>query len=970
MQNIRLLSIASLLMALIFGLANSSSHPTAGNSGYTGAPGDNVCSSCHSGSNPNFNGEVTINGLPGVIMTGTTYTITVTISNPNGNAARAGFQMLALTGTNTNAGTMSNNSANTQIKTVGGKNYFGHAPASNFSGNQSLSFTVNWTAPATPGSNPVINFYASALLANGNGSTSGDKMVLTTISVPIQAAASPLTVNVVPVSPTSCWNTSNGSASVNITGGMSPYGIVWSNGQTNTQTATNLPAGLVSVTVTDAAGASATGSTTIQSPPPININTSSTPSCANTASGTASALATGGTGALSYFWSNGMQGPQIAVLQPGTYTVSVFDANNCVQTSSATVTAVPQINISESVQNISCHGAGNGAISITASGGNGNFTYLWSNGQTQPNISNLPAGSYTVTVTSNNQCSTTRTYTITQPNPLVSTVQNTTGAGCAGQSNGSVTLVHTGGTAPYQTNIVNIGNFTGSVVNAQGLAAGNYSYTVTDQNNCVTSGSFQIGSFPQVAGSVTTSYNVCGENCSVTATVNASGGSAPFTYTWNNGQNSQTIIRNCDSNVSVTITDQNGCSAVVNTTINPPAPLSILSSTVNHPACHGQTGSAVIQTSGGVGNISVLWSDGGTGTGRNDLQAGIYYVSATDENMCTVVDTLIIVQPEAIEAGVEVMDATEAGESDGSITLNISGGTGPYVVLWNTGQTDTVLDSVPAGIYFYIITDANGCTLSGSVVVNNAFCFITAEVETTDPECFGSDNGRIVVIPASGEHEPNIRLFDMNGIELTDFANLPAGQYNVLISDTLGCLGVINNILLSNPPQIVADSIIAVQPSSDMASDGLLSAFISGGTGPLTYQWFLNENIPYSNESHLENVPNGIFTLVVTDSLGCEAMFGPFNFLLVSNEDISYDSSNSIRVFPNPVGDILQVVSAGLSGISTVEIISGDGRIARQFLSEVPGSHFMTLPVSDLPSGLYSVKIYGPAIRTFRIIKL
>jgi large repetitive protein len=968
MRNIKLLSVLSLLCALILGLANSSSHPTAGNSGYTGAPGDSVCSSCHSGSNPNFNGEINISGLPATILTSTSYTVTITISNPNGNAARAGFQMLALTGSNTNAGSMSNASSGTQIKTVSGKNYFGHSPASNFSGSQNLSFTVNWTSPATVGSNPVISFYASSVLANGNGSTSGDKMVLTTLSVPIQAPASPLSATVVQVSGTSCNNTMDGSASVNITGGMGPYNISWSNGQSNTQTATNLPAGLVSVTVTDSAGASATGSTTIQAPPAINITTTSTPACPNTNSGTASASATGGTGTLTYLWSNGMQGAQISGLTAATYTVSVIDANSCIQTSMVTVGTIPPIIISENIQNISCNGGNNGVINLNVSGGNGNFTYLWSTGQTGAAIGNLPAGTYNVTITSNNQCSTTRSYNISQPLPLVTSVQNVAGAGCEGQSNGTASIVISGGTSPYVTSIQNVGNFSGSVVNLQGLSAGTYSYTVTDQNNCMTSGSFQITSFPALSVSVDLNYNVCGDECYAIANVIPSGGSPPYNYWWCNGSTVQNDIINCLSDCAITVTDQNGCSAEFNVINSPPQPLNIDSSIVAQPLCHSNTGSVEILISGGVGNIRFIWNDGITGSSRSGLTPGEYIVTASDFNMCTATDTILITQPDSLTYIISVTNATEQGSSDGSIELEISGGTPPYTVTWSTGQTSGILDSIPSGIYFFTITDANNCSLSGSAVVNNSFCFITAEVVSISPSCFGSNDGQIIVTPIPDDHQPFIRLFDMSGVEWVQYDSLMAGTYSILITDTLSCIGVVNNIILNDPPQIVADSITAIQPSSDMSSDGILTAYIRGGTGSLSYQWYLND-WPYSNESHIEDLPNGIYDLVVTDSAGCQALFGPFNFLLVGNDEYVIMNEN-ILIFPNPVTDYLVIEWNGSVVKPEIMIITPDGKHIRISEKVEAATNQIRIDTAHLLPGLYTVIFYNGKFRSYKVIKL
>ena len=116
------------------GLSNSGLHPVGGSSGYTGAPGDSNCAQCHTGNNPNINGSVDISGLPSTVMAGETYPISVTVSVSTGSPVRGGFQLVVLNGSNQNAGTLSNISSGTQLRVAGGKTYFAHAPAPNFSG--------------------------------------------------------------------------------------------------------------------------------------------------------------------------------------------------------------------------------------------------------------------------------------------------------------------------------------------------------------------------------------------------------------------------------------------------------------------------------------------------------------------------------------------------------------------------------------------------------------------------------------------------------------------------------------------------------------------------------------------------------------------------------------------------------------------------------------------------------------------
>ncbi|HQV98180.1 MAG TPA: SprB repeat-containing protein, partial [Saprospiraceae bacterium] len=245
------------MVAIIFGLSNASQHPISGSSGYTGAPPDSTCGQCHTGNNSNLDGSVTIDGLPSTIITGETYTLTVTITNPNGNAVRGGFQMVALNGSNGQAGSYGATPPFTSLRSAGGKTYFGHVNAQNFPGSNELSYSIDWTAPATTGTNPVIKFYAASVIANGADGNQNDRVVLTNLQIPIQSGAQPLEATIENVMDISCFGFQDGTATVSATGGTSPYTYQWSNGVTSI-TNTTLPAGPFTVTVTDNVGTTST----------------------------------------------------------------------------------------------------------------------------------------------------------------------------------------------------------------------------------------------------------------------------------------------------------------------------------------------------------------------------------------------------------------------------------------------------------------------------------------------------------------------------------------------------------------------------------------------------------------------------------------------------------------------------------------------------------------------------------------
>jgi len=433
------------MVAIIFGLSNASQHPISGSSGYTGAPPDSTCGQCHTGNNSNLDGSITIDGLPSTIITGETYTLTVTITNPNGNAVKGGFQMVALNGSNGQAGSYGATPPFTSLRNAGGKIYFGHVNAQNFPGSNELSYSIDWTAPATTGTNPVIKFYAASVIANGADGNQNDRVVLTNLQIPIQSGAQPLEATIENVMDISCFSFQDGTATVSATGGTSPYTYQWSNGVTS-MTNTTLPAGPFTVTVTDNVGATSTATETISSPPQIFVNASGSIVCIGASNGTASVLASGGTGGFSYEWNTGDITQNISNLETGTYFVTVTDANNCQATGSATVTESPEMTITFNTEDPQCFGDASGYALATVTGGTAPFTYSWSNGGTNQNIQNVTAGTYIITVTDIAQCTSTNTVTINNPQMIVGSTTIQQNISCFGGNNGVAMVSATGGT--------------------------------------------------------------------------------------------------------------------------------------------------------------------------------------------------------------------------------------------------------------------------------------------------------------------------------------------------------------------------------------------------------------------------------------------------------------------------------------------------------------------------------------------
>jgi hypothetical protein len=258
--------------------------------------------------------------------------------------------------------------------------------------------------------------------------------------------------------PTTCNGAPTGSIAISVSGGTPGYTYLWSNGST-TEDVSGLSAGNYVVTVTDVNGCSSTVGATVSSPSSLAVTATLTQVLCNGGnSGSIDATVTGGTSPYTYLWSNGSTTEDIGGLTAGNYGVTVTDANGCNITDTYLITAPAIVDISmDSNTPISCNGQIDGAIAVSVSGGTSSYTYLWSNNATTQDISGLTAGTYTLTVTDTNGCSSTFQTTIDNPSAITIN-EDITQIRCNGQNNGAIGLTIVGGTFPYNYNWSNGGN--------------------------------------------------------------------------------------------------------------------------------------------------------------------------------------------------------------------------------------------------------------------------------------------------------------------------------------------------------------------------------------------------------------------------------------------------------------------------------------------------------------------------------
>ena len=335
-----------------------------------------------------------------------------------------------------------------------------------------------------------------------NSNTSIDQFVIKTTGNIAYAALDAMTwqcpsVTVTPVAQTNvaCNGGATGSATVSAAGGNG-FAYDWTPGNPagdGTATATGLTAGTWTCTVTNSCGLSSATSFTITAPATALTATQSQTdvSCNGGFNGTASVVASGGTGAYTYLWSpSGGTAATATGRTAGSYTVTITDANGCSIQKNFTISAPAALTATQSQTDVSCNGGSNGTASVLASGGTGAYTYLWSpTGDTAATATGLSEGSYTVTITDANSCSIQKDFTINAPAALTAT-QSQTDVSCNGGSSGTASVVASGGTGAYTYLWSPSG---GTAATATGLSEGSYTVTISDANGCSIQKNFTIG---------------------------------------------------------------------------------------------------------------------------------------------------------------------------------------------------------------------------------------------------------------------------------------------------------------------------------------------------------------------------------------------------------------------------------------------------------------------------------------------
>lgn len=752
----------------------------------------------------------------------------------------------------------------------------------------------------------ATTIYYRAYATNSGGTNYGAEFNFTT-GAALTAPATIAKTNV------SCNGGNNGTATIVVSGGTTPYTYSWSPSGGTNATASILGVGVYTVTVTDGEGTQITRSATITQPPVLNATPAATNvACNGGANGVASVTATGGAGSYTYLWNTGATTAAITGLIAGTYSVTVTDANSCTKTvNNIQVTQPSALSASSAVTNVSCNGGSNGVASVTATGGAGGYTYLWNTGASTAAITGRPAGTYSVTVTDANSCTITlNNITITQP-PVLDGTTSTTAASCFGGSNGTATVTATGGTGG--------GSYTyswspsgGTAATATGLTAGTYSVTITDGNACTkTITGITVGQPAAALNGTPAVTNVaCNGGSNGVASITATGGTSPYTYLWNTGATTSSITGLLAGSYSVTITDANACiKTISNIMVSQPSVLNALPSVTNVACNGGANGSATVTPSGGVVGYSYLWNTGATTQTITGLTAGTYSVTVTDANACTKVVNINVTQPPVLDGTTSTTSVSCFGGSNGSATVVASGGTPSYTYSWApSGGTAATASGLTAGTYSVTITDANACvkTITGIVVGGPASALTATPAAQTNILCNGSATGSATVAVTGGTGTYTYQWSPSGGTAATA-TGLTAGTYTVTVKDANLCQTT-QSFTITQPSALIASASAQTNVACNGGTTGSATVSATGGTGAYTYSWSPSGG----TAATASGLAAGTYTVTVTDANLCSATQ---SFTIIQPTVLSATTaSTSVSCFGGSNGTASVTVSGGTPG--------------------------------------------------------
>jgi|GEM_PF-1673878 len=619
--------------------------------------------------------------------------------------------------------------------------------------------------------------------------------------------------------------------------------------------------------------------------------------------------------------------PASRVSQDGTYVYTIVATNGvCTplpMTGNTTITINTKVTITSASDDPKCIGNSDGTITLTGSGGSGSFEYSIDNGgtyQASGSFTGLPAGSYQISARDNNGCgSDSGTVTLTDPDPVtLSSVFEE--PSCKSGTDGSVTLTGSGGSASYTFSLDNGLTFQASSV-FTGLAAGTYNAAVKDSFGCPSAtGTVTVTEPDQVTFTFTDLDPKCFGAADGEVSFTGAGGSGTYQFSSDNGASfltTSTISGLAAGTYNLVIKDSENCLATPSSTTltDPPAVTQVA---VVTPETCTDSADATISLSGAGGTGAFTYSiDGGSifqpSGNFNGLSAGVFGLVTKDSNGC-----LSANQSETIQPVAEVVTTFTSSDpttcdpgNDGIITLNASGGSGPYTFSKDDGTTFDISGAytgLSTGTFTLKSKDNNGCISEPVSVTLEPPFQVTVNSSLTEPSCNGDSDGALTISAVGGNGTYSYSID--NGISFQvsgTFSALLAGPYQVVARDGAGCEG--DSSIDLTEPDIVSFSATPDQVSCFGFTDGTIDITAAGGNG--NYQFSIDNGVSFVTLSSFDNLNPGTYQVVVKDVKNCLAVPQPVTVVEPAVVAVSAVSTDVTLCDPGNDGSLTATVTGG-----------------------------------------------------------
>lgn len=678
--------------------------------------------------------------------------------------------------------------------------------------------------------------------------------------------------NVIPVvsSSITCHAQSTGAASVdiaNIQGGTPPYSVNWiPPAPSVVNPLTNVPAGTYTAEVSDNVGCISYTHVSISEPPPL-VNTTSVgfPLCPGICDGSISINVSGGNSPYTYSWMpTGETGTMITNVCSGDYYVIVGYNGVCADTTFINLPDQSSITIVPAAIDNKCFGDCNGMVALTVSGGTSPYVAGWSTGQTGLMVDKLCNDTYSVIVTDANGCVNTSVATVTSAPQIISNA-SVISPSC-GVCNGSASLTVSGGSSPYVYNWSN----SASTASVSGLCAGIYQVTISDALACTQTETVIINNSD---GITSETFNVqgipCSGSCVGSVTVSAVGGTQPINYNWINPALTNSVISNlCSGTYYVQMSDAAGCVRTASVAIDPLVSLTV-SPFVYLPSCNTNDGSISLVIAGGTPSYNIAWNPpAGSSASLTNLGSGVYSYTVIESgiNSCSVSHTLNLSNKTAPLIQASQSDVICFGNCTGEISASASGTSTPFSYLWSTGVNTQTISNLCKGVVSLSVTDAVGCIAMESFTITENPLLQLGIANVQNPSCSGDCDGLITLVPTGGV-SPYTYTWSAEGMTSNPAISLCDGVYTASVADARGCV-LTSPAYTINSASSVSLDVTTFNSSCSSAPDGSITLLVSGGVSEYSINWQGPSNFT-SSEHNLANISSGLYTLSVTDGLGC-----------------------------------------------------------------------------------------------------